>query len=112
MSIKFHEGLSRSTTKAITFRLFILVSDGIIIFASTHRYDLNLGVILFSNIASTLLYIVHERLWNNVHWGKMSKKFRDNFTFLRKIEECFLPDPGSSCTKIPQGVLQMAWQST
>lgn len=74
MTAVFHERPGRSVVKAITFRLLILVSDGIIIFAITHRYDVTLGVMLFSNIASTVLYIFHERIWNGVHWGKMHRK--------------------------------------
>lgn len=70
MRTKFHEHVRRSIAKAITFRSLVLISDGIIIFLITHRYDITLGVMIFSNIASTLLYILHERIWNNVHWGK------------------------------------------
>ena len=67
---RFYEHFHRSIIKAITFRLVILVSDGIIIFLITRRYDLTLGVVLFSNISSTIIYILHERFWNEVHWGK------------------------------------------
>lgn len=67
---KFFENTKRSITKAVTFRLLILVSDSIIIFTITHRYDITLGVIFFSNFASTFLYFLHERFWNNIHWGK------------------------------------------
>lgn len=67
----FHEHISRSITKAITFRSLILISDGIIIFAITHRYDVALSVIFFSNFASTILYVVNERIWNTIHWGKI-----------------------------------------
>lgn len=70
MAIKFHEEFKRSITKAITFRMLILCTDGIIIFAITHRFDMALGVIFFSNIASTLVYLLHERLWNSILWGK------------------------------------------
>ncbi len=66
----FYEHTSRSVVKAVTFRLLILVSDGIIIFAVTHRYDITLSVIFFSNLASTVLYVIHERIWNTIHWGK------------------------------------------
>ena len=69
----FKEKPGRSLTKAITFRILILISDGIIIFAVTRRYDITLGVMLFSNIASTVLYFFHERAWNNIHWGKHKK---------------------------------------
>jgi uncharacterized membrane protein len=70
---KFHEHVSRSVAKAITFRTLILISDGIIVMAITHRYDLALGVVIGTNVASTLLYLLHERLWNSVHWGKAKK---------------------------------------
>lgn len=70
MEMNFKEKINRSLVKAITFRVLIIVSDMIIIFAITHRYDLTIGVIFFSNIASTLLYFFHERLWNNINWGR------------------------------------------
>ena len=66
----FHEKTYRSIVKALTFRFFVLIADGIIIFAITHRYDIAFGVILLSNVSSTLLYFLHERIWNGVHWGK------------------------------------------
>ncbi len=71
---RFHEQVKRSITKAVTFRLLILVSDGIIIYTITHRYDVALLVIFFSNFASTILYFVHERIWNGIHWGKIIRK--------------------------------------
>jgi uncharacterized membrane protein len=71
---KFFEDYKRSIIKSITFRALILISDGIIVFAITHRYDLTAGVIVFSNISSTILYFIHERFWNHVHWGKMHQQ--------------------------------------
>lgn len=71
---KFQVGLRRSIVKAITFRCFIIVADGIIIFILTHRYDLTLGMIVFSNLSSTVLYFIHERIWNRIHWGKVYNK--------------------------------------
>jgi adenylylsulfate kinase len=69
----FREHYKRSIIKAITYRFVILISDGFIIFLITHRYDTTAKVIVFSNIASTLLYFFHERFWNTVHWGKLHK---------------------------------------
>lgn len=66
----FTEHMQRSLVKAITFRTIILLSDGILIFAITHRYDVTLSVMFFSNFASTVLYVIHERLWNKISWGK------------------------------------------
>ena len=66
----FNEHFKRSLVKAITFRLIILISDGIIIFTITHRFDITFSVILFSNLSSTILYFIHERIWNKINWGK------------------------------------------
>lgn len=66
----FYEHNKRSITKALTFRGVILMSDGVIIFFITHRYDVALAVIVFSNLASTIIYFFHERAWNKIHWGK------------------------------------------
>lgn len=73
MTVKFHEHIKRSLIKAITFRLLILVSDGFIILAITHRFDIALGVIFFSNLASTFFYFLHERLWDRIRWGKTTQ---------------------------------------
>ena len=62
---KLQESVKRSITKAITFR-FIL--------AITHRFDVAIGVIFFSNIASTIIYFLHERLWTTIHWGQLVKE--------------------------------------
>lgn len=74
MRTKVHENLRRSVVKALTFRALILVSDSMIIFTITHKLNETFGVILFSNLASTIVYLIHERLWNTIHWGRRSKK--------------------------------------
>jgi uncharacterized membrane protein len=70
MKTPFREHLKRSITKAITFRMLILISDSIIIYAITKRYDVAVAVMVFSNIASTIMYFLHERVWNTISWGK------------------------------------------
>jgi len=67
----FKVTLTRSLVKAITFRILILIADGFIVFAITHRYDVALAVIVLSNISSTVFYFLHERVWNGVRWGKI-----------------------------------------
>ena len=69
----FYEKNERSIVKAVLFRILIIISDSIIIFAITHRYDVTIGVILASNLASTVLYFIHERIWNKIHWGKLKR---------------------------------------
>lgn len=69
--MKLYEKSLRSLTKAITFRLVIIVSDSIILYVVTRRLAVIVTVIVFSNLASTILYFLHERVWNRVHWGKL-----------------------------------------
>jgi uncharacterized membrane protein len=59
----------RSIVKTVVYRMLIISSDGIIIYLLTHKVGLTLGVIGFSNIASTILYFIHERIWDQIHWG-------------------------------------------
>jgi uncharacterized membrane protein len=66
----FFEHNARSLVKSLTFRVLVLTSDFIIIFAITHNYNITIGVVLFSNLSSTVLYFIHERVWNRIHWGK------------------------------------------
>lgn len=61
---------SRSIVKSVTFRSIVIVSDIVIIYALTHRYDVTIGVTILTNIASTVLYYLHERAWSHIHWGK------------------------------------------
>ena len=67
---KFYEHVGRSVVKAITFRLLVLFFDGAIIYVSTRRVDITLGVMGISTLLHTSLYFLHERMWNTLHWGK------------------------------------------
>jgi uncharacterized membrane protein len=60
----------RSLVKAITFRVLVLCSDFAVIFLITHRWDTTLGLVIATNLASTSLYFLHERLWNKIDWGR------------------------------------------
>lgn len=67
---RFFERPHRSLVKALTFRIMVIVTNGIIIYAITKRLDLTSGVIIVQTILNTILYIIHERIWNFIHWGK------------------------------------------
>lgn len=47
-----------------------IASDIVIVFFITHRYDITLSIVAFTNIISTVLYFTHERLWSSIGWGK------------------------------------------
>ncbi|MFO0955202.1 MAG: DUF2061 domain-containing protein [Candidatus Saccharibacteria bacterium] len=68
--MRFHEKSKRSLLKAVTFRLVVLTSDFLVILFITRRFDATLTLVIFTNLASTLLYYGHERVWNRIHWGR------------------------------------------
>jgi len=65
-----YEDNKRALAKTITFRALTVVTDLIVVFALTRRYDLTLGIVLISNIIRTITYFFHERVWNRHEWGR------------------------------------------
>jgi len=64
------EHRARSITKAITYRLVILVLDFTVIYLLTGRVEVAFGFMLLSNVYTSIAYYFHERIWNRVNWGK------------------------------------------
>jgi len=64
------ESISRSVTKAVTFRIIVVILDFVILYWLTGRLDLTLGFVTLTTIVRTIVYFVHERIWNRMHWGK------------------------------------------
>lgn len=71
--IHFYEHIKRSVAKSITFRIAVLIADFAVVSLITHRYDIAIAVIVATNLASTILYFIHERVWNQIKWGKAKK---------------------------------------
>lgn len=70
----FVEHHKRSLSKAITFRALIVLADIIVIYAITKKVSETIALIVYTNLAGTALYYVHERYWNQVSWGKKSRR--------------------------------------
>jgi uncharacterized membrane protein len=62
----------RSLFKSVTFRAAVIVTDLVVIYLITHRVDTTVSVTVFTNVASTILYFLHERVWNRIQWGRSS----------------------------------------
>ena len=62
----------RSVVKSLTFRVLVVIADLIVIYLITRRIDTTLTVTIFTNLASTALYFLHERVWNKIQWGRVS----------------------------------------
>ena len=72
--VRLTDNVTRSVAKSFTFRVAIVISDAVITFALTHRYDLTIGFVVFTNLASTVLYYMHERFWAHIRWGRAKRK--------------------------------------
>jgi uncharacterized membrane protein len=66
----FSEYLSRSVVKAISYRIIVVIADFTAVFLFTGRAEIAIGFVLISNVYTSLLYFVHERLWDRVAWGR------------------------------------------
>lgn len=69
----FHEDSNRSLVKTISYRILIIIATSLILFIFTGNVELTLGVTLVTSIVCTILYYIHERVWNNIHWGKKER---------------------------------------
>lgn len=64
------EKKERSVAKAVTYRLVSIVVDSVIAFLITQSAEKTLIFVVVSNLISIIIYFIHERAWNRVHWGK------------------------------------------
>lgn len=64
-----NETNKRSFVKTVTYRVLIVITNAVIVFLITHRYDVTAWVVIVTNIANTLLYFFHERFWSGINWG-------------------------------------------
>ena len=68
--MSYYEHHKRSIVKTLAFQALIILSDLVIIFLITHRTGITIGIIVSTNLVSAVIYFIHERAWNRVHWGK------------------------------------------
>jgi uncharacterized membrane protein len=66
----FREYLGRSVVKAISYRIIVVVADFAAVYLFTSRLEIALGFVVVSNIYSSVLYLLHERFWDRVAWGR------------------------------------------
>lgn len=69
---KINVTIQRSLIKSITYRILIIISDIIVIYLLTKRIEMVIAFTVFSNLSATILYLIHERIWNKVEWGRIN----------------------------------------
>ncbi|MFO0863008.1 MAG: DUF2061 domain-containing protein [Candidatus Saccharibacteria bacterium] len=63
------ETYTRSITKAITYRIVIIISIFTISFLTTRRLADATTITGITAISGTIIYYVHERIWSRIEWG-------------------------------------------
>jgi uncharacterized membrane protein len=52
------------------YRIIVEIADFTAVFLFTGRAEIAIGFVLISNVYTSVLYFVHERLWDRVAWGR------------------------------------------
>ncbi|HTF36220.1 MAG TPA: DUF2061 domain-containing protein [Myxococcota bacterium] len=55
--------------KAITYRVFIVCVDFLVIYILTGKAQVALTFMIVSNLYTTVGYYLHERIWARIKWG-------------------------------------------
>lgn len=68
------EKWSRSFIKSISWRIIGTLDTIIISYLVTGTLSFALSIGAIELVTKMGLYVVHERVWNRIHWGKSEKK--------------------------------------
>lgn len=71
--MKYFEHIKRSLAKTITYRILIIISTSTTVYAFTKDVSTTSVVTFVGTVANTIIYYLHERVWNGIHWGKHKK---------------------------------------
>ena len=64
------ESLARSIVKTLSYRVLVLILDFSTIYLFTHRLSVAVGFTVVSNTYTTVAYLLHERVWDKIKWGR------------------------------------------
>lgn len=70
--IKFYEKWSRSFSKVISWRVVVTLSNFAGAWWTSGSIESGLKFAGYAIIANSILYFVHERIWNRVGWARES----------------------------------------
>jgi uncharacterized membrane protein len=65
--------VTRSLIKTVSWRITGSLSTFVISFLITGNFVVAGSIALIQVTANTILYYLHERLWNKISWGKFTK---------------------------------------
>ena len=71
----FKEVQWRTIGKVLSWRVLLTVMNFVYTFAVTGDWRAGLAVAGIAAVINTFLYWAHERIWNQVSWGKVKKEY-------------------------------------
>ena len=60
----------RSFTKSLSYRIFGTLTSWAVVYAITNKGSLATLVAFWETIVKVGVYYWHERVWNNIQWGR------------------------------------------
>ena len=69
LSWQARDGLARTVTKTVTYRIFMFLITAIVAFAVTGSGTEAVSIGIATNLLKTVTYFSYERAWTHVHWG-------------------------------------------
>lgn len=66
----YYDHHKRSLAKSFGYIALVIVADLIVTFLITRQVNLSISITLYSNLVAAVIYFIHERAWNHIHWGK------------------------------------------
>lgn len=64
------ERKKRTVAKAITWQIIGFVVMMCIAFFYTGTTQMALSMTIITTLTSSVSYVIHERIWNRINWGK------------------------------------------
>lgn len=71
--MKFNEKIPRTIAKAVTWRIWMMITNSLIGWAISGDPWKGVLVGLSTLVVNSILYVIHERLWNRADWAKEIK---------------------------------------
>ena len=66
----YYDHHKRSLAKSLGYIALVVIADWIVAFLITRQIPLSISITVYSNIVGAIIYFIHERAWNHIHWGK------------------------------------------
>ena len=67
---KWTEKQRRSISKVITWRIIVSITNFVGGYLASGSLAVGLGVVSFALVVNSIMYWIHERVWNLSDWGK------------------------------------------